>query len=58
MPMQQVQAGPLLDKIVLPSDLRKLSEDQLELVCKELRQYIIDLVSVKGGHFGASVGRG
>jgi 1-deoxy-D-xylulose-5-phosphate synthase len=54
--MQQVQAGPLLEKIEIPSDLRKLKEDQLQQVCKELRQYIIDIVSVNGGHFGASLG--
>jgi 1-deoxy-D-xylulose-5-phosphate synthase len=56
MPMQQVQAGPLLSKIDIPSDLRKLKPEQLEQVCKELRQYIIDIVSVNGGHFGASLG--
>ena len=54
--MQQVQAGPLLSKIDIPSDLRNLKPEQLEQVCKELRQYIIDIVSVNGGHFGASLG--
>ena len=48
--------GPLLANIDSPADLKKLSETQLEQVCDELRQYIIDLVSVKGGHFGASLG--
>src|SRR3954462_12922803 len=48
--------GKLLGTINSPSDLKKLSEDQLEQVSAELRQYIIDLVSVKGGHFGASLG--
>lgn len=56
MPMHQVQAGPLLDKIRIPADLRKLNEDQLKQVTDELRQYIIDIVSVNGGHFGASLG--
>src|ERR1700712_5064976 len=54
--MHQVQAGPLLDKIEFPADLRKLSLDQLVQVSNELRQYIIDIVSVNGGHFGASLG--
>ena len=54
--MHQVQAGPLLDTLLIPSDLRKLPENQLEQVCQELRQYIIDIVSVNGGHFGASLG--
>jgi 1-deoxy-D-xylulose-5-phosphate synthase len=49
-------AGKLLSTINIPSDLRKLREDQLPQVSKELRQYIIDLVSKKGGHFGASLG--
>ncbi len=48
--------GPLLKTINYPADLRKLSEDQLDQVCDELRQFIIDTVSVNGGHFGASLG--
>jgi 1-deoxy-D-xylulose-5-phosphate synthase len=48
--------GDLLRQINYPADLRNLSEEQLTQVCDELRQYIIDLVSVKGGHFGASLG--
>jgi 1-deoxy-D-xylulose-5-phosphate synthase len=52
----QVTAGDLLQKINYPSDLKQLNEDQLEQVCQELRQYIIDVVSVNGGHFGASLG--
>src|ERR1700753_899867 len=52
----QVQAGDLLQNINYPSDLKQLSEDQLEQVCQELRQYIIDVVSVNGGHLGASLG--
>lgn len=52
----QVPAGNLLEKINYPSDLKLLKEDQLEQVCQELRQYIIDVVSVNGGHFAASLG--
>jgi 1-deoxy-D-xylulose-5-phosphate synthase len=48
--------GELLAKIDSPNDLKKLHEDQLPQLADELRQYIIDLVSVKGGHFGASLG--
>lgn len=48
--------GELLAKINSPQDLKKLKEDQLVQLSNELRQYIIDLVSVKGGHFGASLG--
>ena len=52
----QFPAGPLLSKIQSPADLRKLPADQLPAVCQELRQFIIDHVSVNGGHFGASLG--
>lgn len=50
------QAGPLLSTINSPDDLKKLSPDQLQEVCDELRTFIIDQVSVYGGHFGASLG--
>ena len=46
----------LLPHINSPSDLRKLPENQLKDFCEELRQTIIDQVSVNGGHFGASLG--
>ena len=49
-------AGPLLQTINSPEDLKKLSREKLHQVCDELRQYIIDVVSVHGGHFGASLG--
>lgn len=52
----QIKAGELLEKIEYPSDLRKLPIEKLPQVCDELRQFIIDVVSVKGGHFGASLG--
>jgi len=52
----QVPAGHLLQKINNPSDLKQFSEDELEQICQELRQYIIDVVSVNGGHFAASLG--
>lgn len=51
-----IQAGPLLNQIQFPADLRRMDKDQLHQVCDELRQYIIDVVSVHGGHFGASLG--
>src|SRR3954453_18092781 len=52
----EILAGPLLSDINSPEDLKKLSREQLYQVCDELRQYIIDVVSVHGGHFGASLG--
>lgn len=48
--------GELLSQIDSPDDLRRFKEDDLIQICDELRQYIIDIVSVKGGHFGASLG--
>ena len=39
-----------------PADLKQLSREQLHALCGELRQYIIDTVSVHGGHFAASLG--
>jgi len=54
--MQEIAAGPLLSQIDTPADLKKLNKSQLQQVCNELRQFIIDCVSVHGGHFGASLG--
>ena len=54
--MEEIAAGPLLSQIDTPYDLRKLNKNQLQQVCNELRQFIIDCVSVHGGHFGASLG--
>src|SRR5258705_13696843 len=52
----EVKPGKLLEKINIPADLRKLSENDLRQVVDELRQFIIDIVAVNGGHFGASLG--
>lgn len=51
-----ITPGQLLSQIETPDDLRRLDTAQLPQVSQELRQYIIDLVSVYGGHFGASLG--
>jgi 1-deoxy-D-xylulose-5-phosphate synthase len=51
-----IEAGPLLKNIDTPDDLKKVSREKLHQVCDELRQYIIDIVSVHGGHFAASLG--
>ena len=52
----QITPGALLQTINSPEDLKKLTREKLHQVCDELRQYIIDVVSVHGGHFGASLG--
>ncbi|MFV5687754.1 1-deoxy-D-xylulose-5-phosphate synthase [Flavobacterium sp. ZT3R25] len=46
----------LLSNINNPTDLRVLDEAQLPQVAQELREFIIDIVSVKEGHLGASLG--
>lgn len=52
----EIAPGALLKLIDSPADLKNLSREQLQLLADELRQYIIDVVSVHGGHFGASLG--
>lgn len=51
-----ITPGKLLAQINSPADLRKFDKTQLLKICAELRQFIIDDVSVYGGHFGASLG--
>ncbi|MDC0127127.1 1-deoxy-D-xylulose-5-phosphate synthase [Methylophilaceae bacterium] len=45
-----------LNKINKPSDIKKLSRDELELLAKELRSFIIDSVSKTGGHLSSNLG--
>ena len=45
-----------LEKIDSPSDLRKLSENELDSVVEELREFIVRVTSKTGGHLGASLG--
>jgi 1-deoxy-D-xylulose-5-phosphate synthase len=52
----QIESGNLLRSIDSPEDLKKVPKEKLFQVCDELRQYIIDVVSVHGGHFAASLG--
>jgi 1-deoxy-D-xylulose-5-phosphate synthase len=47
---------PLLDKVKIPADLRKLDPAQLKQLADELRQETVDAVSVTGGHLGAGLG--
>ena len=49
-------ATPLLDKVKIPTDLRKLAPEQLPQLANELRAETIDAVSVTGGHLGAGLG--
>jgi 1-deoxy-D-xylulose-5-phosphate synthase len=47
---------PLLDKIDIPADLRRLKPEQLRQLADELRAETISAVSVTGGHLGAGLG--
>ncbi len=46
----------ILDLIDTPKDLRKIPRQDLIALAADLRKFIIDLVAVKGGHLGASLG--
>ncbi len=48
--------GLLLSTINSPADLKKLGEDQLPALCKEIREFIIDVTCKNPGHLGASLG--
>ncbi|MGN6533982.1 MAG: 1-deoxy-D-xylulose-5-phosphate synthase [Ginsengibacter sp.] len=52
----EITPGSLLKTINSPADLKKLDRTQLHQLSDELRQYIVDVVSVHGGHFAASLG--
>ncbi len=56
---QDVRAHPpgrLLATIQSPADVRALPVERLPELCDDLRDFIVDIVSVHGGHFGASLG--
>src|SRR5262244_3822450 len=47
---------PLLDPIAAPADLRHLPVNRLPALVKELREFLIQTVSTRGGHFAAGLG--
>ncbi|MBT5914081.1 MAG: 1-deoxy-D-xylulose-5-phosphate synthase, partial [Rhodospirillaceae bacterium] len=47
---------PLLDRVLSPADLRQMPSGELRQLADELRQEVIDAVSVTGGHLGAGLG--
>lgn len=51
-----ITPGKLLAQINTPEDLKKFGKDQLVQISDELRQFLVDTVSVYGGHFGAGLG--
>ncbi|MDL2257488.1 thiamine pyrophosphate-dependent enzyme, partial [Bacteroidales bacterium OttesenSCG-928-I14] len=54
--MAETTNSNILSSINSPDDLRKLDINQLEQVCQELRQHIIDVLAENPGHFGSSLG--
>ena len=46
----------VLEKINEPDDIKKLSEDELPLLARELRQFIVKNVSETGGHLASNLG--
>ena len=54
--MSEPPATPLLDKVALPTDLRRLKPDQLRQLADELRGEMISAVGVTGGHLGSGLG--
>jgi 1-deoxy-D-xylulose-5-phosphate synthase len=56
--MAEYKAGPFLEQIQIPEDLRKkFKTEDLPQVADEVRQYIVDVISEIGNsHFGASLG--
>lgn len=50
------QIGKLLTNINYPSDLKKLDEGELAVLCSEIRDLILDVTAANPGHVGASLG--
>ena len=46
----------LIDQVKYPADLKNFDKEELKQVAKELREELIDVVSVTGGHLGAGLG--
>ena len=47
---------PVLDKVDFPSDLKLLAPEELLVLSEEIRNYIIESVSITGGHLAAGLG--
>jgi 1-deoxy-D-xylulose-5-phosphate synthase len=47
---------PFLDRVNLPADLRSFSIAELKLLCNDVREYLVEVVSKTGGHLGAGLG--
>ena len=54
--MPEVSNTPLLDRVRVPADMRRLKESELPQLAAELRQETVSAVAVTGGHLGAGLG--
>jgi 1-deoxy-D-xylulose-5-phosphate synthase len=54
--VKDISTTPLLDKVHLPQDLRRLDDKDMPQLAAELREEMIDAVSKTGGHLGAGLG--
>ncbi|MFA4863086.1 MAG: 1-deoxy-D-xylulose-5-phosphate synthase N-terminal domain-containing protein, partial [Bacteroidales bacterium] len=52
----QAIPGPILSQINSPKDLKRLHEDQLPALCREIRDFLIEETSQNPGHLGSSLG--
>ena len=54
--MTDLKNARLLDEVLTPDDLKGKSREELKQIADEVRQEVIDAVSVTGGHLGAGLG--
>ena len=54
--VNNVSTTPVLDRVKIPADLRRLPESDLRALAEDVRRATIDAVSVTGGHLGSSLG--
>ncbi|MGD8307750.1 MAG: 1-deoxy-D-xylulose-5-phosphate synthase N-terminal domain-containing protein, partial [Ignavibacteria bacterium] len=47
---------PVLSKVDTPADIKNLDLPDLKILCKDIREYMIDTISEIGGHFGGGLG--
>ena len=46
----------ILEKLQKPEDIKKLNEDQLKILAQEIREFLIEKISVTGGHLASNLG--
>lgn len=54
--MTDAEKYPVLSKVNYPSDIKKLDVTELKVLCKDIREFLIDTISEIGGHFGGGLG--